>query len=505
MKEQDEKNEINLKDILAVIIRRKWLLVIPFILVAIFTYLASYLITPIYESSTIVSINPQMRLSSDLQRLLGVQDNYRSRASDESELRSIYNDITSTYYISQLVQKMGLDRDPALIKRVAKIASTHLDVDQTQIALDLLQEDLRDNVNVRYAAQDHVEIIVQSPTPQRAQEIANNLGDIFIQEKIKQEMSSIRTSQDFADAQLQKYETQLQQKINERTNLQQRLQQIQLDQGIGSEANRVDLKSELDRTNSDISDAETEQRQLTATLSKTPGLNVTKLTLKSTSELDGLKTDLQHQLESITSASLSYPWSDPQVMNLKLKQNSTLRSIQNLEKRLVDEQFSALDDDVRSNLARFFTVKATLEYLYSKATFVKAAVEQLDDKVKAIPEYQANLNRLDQEIQAATQIRNQFKSQQEGSNISQALFQDISSSKYRVVEPAKLALEPVKPDRKKILLMGLVLGLVVGAAAVILFELFDTSFKKVDDVETCLGLHVLAVAPRIEFISRVQK
>jgi capsular polysaccharide biosynthesis protein len=169
----------------------------------------------------------------------------------------------------------------------------------------------------------------------------------------------------------------------------------------------------------------------------------------------------------------------------------------------VEERYALQDAATKNSITRYFSNKATLEFNYSKGIYLKAALDQITDKMTSVPQYQANLNRLDQEIQSTTDLRNQFKNQQEGSNISQALFQDISSSKYRVVEPAKIGIDPVEPNRMKILLMGLALGLVIGAAATVLVELLDTSFKKVADVEEHLGLEVLGIAPRIDYMSKV--
>ncbi|MBK7142877.1 MAG: hypothetical protein IPH75_12435 [bacterium] len=502
MKPHGEKNELNPKDIFAVVLRRKWILIVPFIIVSILTYAASYLITPVFQSSTIVAVSPQQRLSTDLQRLLG-QEAYRGRTSEESELRSIYNDITSSYYLNQLNERMHLDRDQGLANQVAKVAALHPEIDKNIITLDLLQQELKENVGVRFAAQDHVMITVRSPMPKKAQEIANNLGQIFIAEKKKQEMSSIQTSQDFSGTQFEKYDLTLRQKINERTRYQEQLLQVQMDAGIGSEENRTNLRVDVDRTNSDINDLQREQTKIVAELKTIPGLDVANLALPASTEMDGLKSDLKRQLEDIPAMSLRYPWADPQVLSMNLKQNSALRSIQSLSKRLVDDRWGSLDANSRGVLYRYFENQATLDFSYSRAIYLKAALDQITDKMTSVPQYQATLNRLDQEINDLTTLRNQFKSQQEGSSISQALFQDISSSKYRVVEPAKLAIDPVEPNRIKILLMGLALGLVIGGAATILVELLDTSFKKVADVEEFLGLPVLGIAPKIEYMSKV--
>ena len=51
-------------------------------------------------------------------------------------------------------------------------------------------------------------------------------------------------------------------------------------------------------------------------------------------------------------------------------------------------------------------------------------------------------------------------------------------------------------------MMGIMLGLIVGCAAALLVEMLDNSFKKVEDVEEMLGLPVIGVTPKIEFLKR---
>jgi capsular polysaccharide biosynthesis protein len=199
-----------------------------------------------------------------------------------------------------------------------------------------------------------------------------------------------------------------------------------------------------------------------------------------------------------------YPWSDPQVLNLKLKINSLIKTVEEEHQRLVNMQFAEYDATTREHLTNLFNARINLEILYSKSLYLKTALGELSDKSKLGPEYQATLNRLNSEITAATELRNKFRSQQESSSISQAMLQDMSSSKYRVVEPGKLPLVPVKPNRIKILLMGLALGLMIGGATAIILELLDTSFKKVEDIEEHLGLPVLGIAPKVEFLSKVK-
>ncbi|MCM2271683.1 MAG: Wzz/FepE/Etk N-terminal domain-containing protein [candidate division Zixibacteria bacterium] len=497
----------DLRDIWRIIVRRRWLIILPFVVVTLVTYAGSFLLTPEFESSTIVAINPQMRLSGDLQRLLGTSDVSRRSSEDiRNELRSYYNELTSMKYVSLLAERLRLNEDPTIIGQATKIRGEHPEVSQEQIVNDLLQTQIQSNVTVEMAAQDHIVIKVLSTDPRKAQQISTNLGEIFVQEKLKQDISNLRSSQDFSDDQLQKYETMLQSKINEKTAFEKRLLGVQTDASILSETNRLDIQSEIDQANNDISDQQKKERDMLAAISRSTNgkLSTANLTLRESPEVTDATTELRDQLQNISDYMTRYPWSDPQVLNLKLKINSLINTIEAEHRRLVNAQFTDYDAATRENLTTLFNARTNLDVLYSKSLFLKTALGELTDRSKLGPDYQATLNRLNQEIVSLTDLRNRFKSQQESSSISQALLQDMSTSKYRVVEPGKLPLAPVKPDRIKILAMGLALGLMIGGATAIIMELLDTSFKKVEDIEEHLGLPVLGIAPKVEFISKVK-
>ena len=77
-------------------------------------------------------------------------------------------------------------------------------------------------------------------------------------------------------------------------------------------------------------------------------------------------------------------------------------------------------------------------------------------------------------------------------------------TKYKIIESAKLALEPHSPDITKILFMGFTLGLIFAVGLVILTEILDKSYKKIEDIEDDLGLKVIATIPKIEKYNMVR-
>ncbi|MEW6052139.1 MAG: GNVR domain-containing protein [Candidatus Zixiibacteriota bacterium] len=495
----------DLRDLMPILRKRKWLILLPWVIVSAIIIGGSFFITPEYQAFSIVQLNKDVKLSTELQGLLGIGRAQQTSEQRREELRGYYNELTSSWYISQMATRLKLDQDPELSRRAQKAVNQATGMTLDQARLLLLQGQLQQKINVTYAGGDQIQITAESTSPAQARDMANALSDIFISEKLKQELSSIRSSQDFSDVQLQKYEKLLEDKIDEKTEFERNYLRNQLDGAITSDSNRTQIQGEIDQTQSDLNDQQTRERSLLSRLNGTEGLSAASLTLKDSEDNRRAKADLKELLRSVSELMTKYTWRDPQILNNRLRQNSLLGGIEIENKRLVTAQYENVSESTRALLTELFTTRASLDYFTAKREFLKSTLDQIKDQVNRLPEYQATIDRLDREIQSATDLRDKFKKQQEGTTISQALLQDMSSSKYRVVEPAKLPMIPFKPDRVKIIFIGIVLGLVIGCAAAVVMELLDSSFKKVEDLEQFIGLPVLGVTPKIEFLSKFKK
>ncbi len=69
------------------------------------------------------------------------------------------------------------------------------------------------------------------------------------------------------------------------------------------------------------------------------------------------------------------------------------------------------------------------------------------------------------------------------------------AGQFQVVDPANLPNNPVRPDRTRILLLGLLGGLAAGFGLVFLWENMNTSLKRGDEVEGYTNLPLLATIP----------
>jgi capsular exopolysaccharide synthesis family protein len=69
---------------------------------------------------------------------------------------------------------------------------------------------------------------------------------------------------------------------------------------------------------------------------------------------------------------------------------------------------------------------------------------------------------------------------------------------FRVVEPARVPLDPVSPNRLRLLALGLFAGFGFGIAMAFLAEHVDSSFRDVDEFQSETGLSVLSMIPSLK-------
>ena len=497
MDQVQAKKFTDINNIWPTIWRRRWLIVLPWLLVTFTVFFGSKLLTPQYRAYSILLIDRDVRLSEELRELLGLGRNYQGDAMREDELRAYRNEIISSQFMLQLATRLKLYQDPILMAQAEKVAATTPGMTKDQALAYVLQDRLAKNIYVNYSGGKQIQISAESADRGLARDITNTLSELFIEECLKEDVTSIRSSQDFSSVQLQKYNTLLENKIKERTDFENSIRQNQLDSSVSSKNNYDQIQLEIDQTKQDISDFQNEKENLISQLISI-GVDPNNLTIKDSNTNLKSKRDIKDQLRSVGEMAIKYPWNDPQMLNYHIRQDSLLFAIEDENKRLVNTQFPSLDEKQRGMLARLFTVRDNLDFCELRIDYLRSSLDELKGKTNQISEDKQKLDGLNREIAAITELRDKFAKQQEGSSLSEALARDMSSTKYRIVEPAKLPVSPVRPDRLKISLMGFMLGMIIGLAAALLAELFDTSLKSLDEIEEFIGLPVLAVVPKIE-------
>ena len=139
-----------------------------------------------------------------------------------------------------------------------------------------------------------------------------------------------------------------------------------------------------------------------------------------------------------------------------------------------------------------------LDFLQRKKKMLQKTLDYYRQSLAQGPSRELTLNRLQNEVNANREIYQMLLQQTRGSEIEEALQRTAAEFKFKIVEPAIMSIKPVKPNRLKLVIMGIGLGIAIGIGIIFLLEYMDHSFKNVEDVEKYLNLPVLGTIPRIE-------
>lgn len=94
-------------------------------------------------------------------------------------------------------------------------------------------------------------------------------------------------------------------------------------------------------------------------------------------------------------------------------------------------------------------------------------------------------------------LYNELLSRLETAKITRRLESSKEGTRYTVLDPARLPIKPVKPNKIVTMLLGLMAGLGSGIGLVFLMEAFDHSFLGVDEAKVFLALPIFGAVSKI--------
>ncbi len=497
-KSNGEGKSIDVVEIFRIALKRKWLIIAPLILVTAVAYGTSFVLDPIYESSTIVWIDKPHNVSRELINIIGSEGSPRMSNDDRRrQLQALQNELTSQLYLFNLIRDLNLDKDFELTRQAAKMREDNPDQSLEELKFHLLLEKLRSQIQVSFVGADQIRIVVESKDPVKSRDMVTRLAEILEQEKSRYELEKILDNQSFADLQLQRTQLEYQVALDSLTSAQSALAKLQLPGSISSRENLREIQSDIDKTQLEIADFRNELSGIATNLA---GFDLSDARLKYTDTLVELRADIDSQIATFAAMMEKYAWDQRNVINVNIRLNDNIHLLEQTLAAAVDAQFASYPTNQRQLLQRYFVVKENLDILNSKVSELGQSQNKMDERINLVPKLQTQIAELERRVSDARRYRDAFRSEESTVEILSERAKD--RTKYQVIEPARLPLAPSWPDKKKIIIMGFLLGLVIGGGSVFLIEIMDKSFKRVDDVEEFLGLPVLATIPKIDKLPR---
>ncbi len=461
----------DLRKYIKIVIRRKFILIFSTLVIFSLSVLGIFLSKPVYQASTKVLIKtPEgLGLISDDVNMV------------DKSIRPIRSRILSYVYLKKVVERLNMVKSLREKFAVGKFAEAPREMIERLIINNLQQRRLRVIPKGKFL----FEIRAQHEDPKLAMDLANNVAQVFIEESFRDEQAGLNALFSFISEQLEKYKNRL-------LDAEDKLTEYKMKNIVPKEISRSNKK--INEYESQKAKLEINLRALNIELD-----NLRKVILESDSRIldyyvnnvqsfKGLRVpDIETKIEelkfTLENLLTKYTRSYPAVIEVQ-------RRINGLQEKLLNEVKLGIQKKINSYQKELERSKLIMKDLDAK-------IEEYNKQLMSLPAQEVEYVRLLRYKETSENIYKLFMKKMEDTEIAKASDQKKIRIPYKIIDPALLPLVPVKPNKKKILIMGLFLGFGVGFAWIFLLEFFDSSLKDVEDIAHMVKAPNLGVIPLI--------
>lgn len=467
-------NEIrNIQDVADILKRRRWQLIVPAAVIFLVAVIAVFSLPRKYRSTATILIEAQ-EMPNEY-----IKTNITSFA--DQRLQSINQRIMGTPRLIEMIKHFNLYAD--LLNNVTMeevVAKMTKDIKFATISADVVDPRSGRPAQATIA----FSVSFTGATPESAQQVANELSSLYMEENLKErEKQSVGTSK-FLQVEMEALQAGLAGIEGKVAAFKQR--------NINSlpELSGVNMQA-YDQADRDIRQLNDQLR----TLKEREGYLQTQLTSVQPELATSDKEALRQLRLKLTELKSRFSDQYPDVVK-------TRAEIKGLEQQ---NKAAALDPTGnKPDNPAYITLDSQLAGARSEIESVR---RQVADMVKRRESYQSR-------IMASPRVEEGYKSLLVERNNLQQKYDDLSrkameskmahgmekeqlGERFTLIDPARLPERPFSPNVPAILLIGLILGIGSGVGAVALKESSDQSVRTADDLARITGLRVLVTVPTL--------
>lgn len=451
---------------------RKWLALLLFVAVSFGVLAAGFLWPYKYESETVIFIDDQ-NIIRPLMEGSAVATKINDTTSAAQELlwsRSILEKVVTDeeIYGEELVNG---DRE----KFEARIA------------------DLRLNLSVVPRGDSYFAIVYQAGSPMKAFQIAQRMGQLFIEETNRRKRSESRNAYEFINNQVRSYENQL-------AAAEARLQAFLSENVDGTESaanSRLDsLRSQLELAQLEKSELQARQRSLEFELTRVDP------TIRQGRTQDAYQTRISAMEEQLDTLRLKYHDTYPDIVILR-EQLQELRRQRTRELASGPSEAAPIGDESVSNpvfqdiQTELTATRANLQTINSRINSFQKLLADQAARMERIQEKRAQYLELTRDMEVNKEIYDDLLKRREKARVSMHLDVEGQGLNYRINEKAQFPLSASGPGFEIFAAAGLFLGIAApfGLAAGLLQV--DPRVRAREQIEETTDLPVLVELPKV--------
>jgi polysaccharide chain length determinant protein (PEP-CTERM system associated) len=474
MEIQEESKTI--KDFLQIARRRKYFIVIPMLLLLLSSVLIALLLPPVYRSEATILIE-QQHIPIEL-----VKSTVVSFADER--IQQIQQKIMRIDNINKIIKKYSLYSE-----KIGQLSATELaeffvkNVSVDVVSADVISQGRQSKATLAFDLSfDHKSAVL-------AQKVANELVTLFLAENARSRTERAKETSLFLNEEADKYKQKIQEiedKIAEYkdkynsslpellpvtlasiTRVENELQQLKLQEKMLSER-KSNLRSQLAMT----SPAVMQQGQTKST---------------QPVSLGGLKAEYRKLLAK-------YSESHPDVKSIKRKiknfKSSSSETSQNSPENIYNPIYLQLQSELKM-------ARVEVGGIGARRAKLNESLRQLQENVSKTNQVERGYNDLQRDLKSNREKYRELNAKYMDARLAQTLEEEQKAEKFSILEPPRVPTKPEKPNRIKIIFLGLILSVCGGLGVGYLVEMMDGGIRGQRALTSITGFEPLVVIPYI--------
>jgi polysaccharide chain length determinant protein (PEP-CTERM system associated) len=475
--------------------RRKWLIVLPTMAVAVGVGVGVWKLPNVYESTTLLTVRPASISTSVVPQLSDSELTIR--------INNITQEVTSRSTLEPMIERYGL---------YARERQRGASMDE--LVEQMRTKDIKINLNTsRNEITNGFFLSFRGAEPRSVQGVTEELARKYVDAQRQGAGQDATLTKEFFTEKLNQAKEQLDQIDKRRLDFMEghiqslpSSSQALVGQLAGLREEQKARIAEIGRLNDQIS----ANNKFIADLAKSNQQQVDEFIAnmqdpKSTgayAELVKRKAELDSEKQALLKI---YTPKHPDVITVQSQLNSIQSQMDEMveeNNRKTEETRKRLTERVDPRLTSYKGINAQLQgdvqRQQSLLTQTEAQIAAVTQQIGGVPTSEVGLEALNREYESAKAVYDQMVEQQKKAEINADVAGRAQGESIAVIDPASLPEQPVAPKRPLLMLLGLFAGLACGITLAAAFELPRLlTIQTTEDAEHYTGLPVLVALPML--------
>ncbi|MDP2895496.1 MAG: hypothetical protein Q8Q12_02920 [bacterium] len=475
MEPADSKTSVNfVREHVRILSRHKFLVIIP-VIVAFFgaTIVASSLPKTYKAVGVFRDMGPSANVTST-----------RRTSGEDGRLAVMKAIIFSRSNLVEVLRNVGLD---ASFKELPE--------PQREAYEESIVTGLRKNLRIELSANDVYQVSYKSEDPDLVHRVVNEVIQNYIDRVVQEETTSLNSRVTLLETQVKDYDGKVAaaSEAVKRFNVEHILQLPGTVLSAAEELRKI--IDDLRAAEQSLADAETTKKEIERQVAELDPEVVGETLVKDNPEvarykaqINELELKLAEMLSTLKEAHPAVVDLRNQIETRKLLMQKAAQQTTTEQKRQANPRYLTLLEKLDQANIQIVTSAKTRDRLLSKRA-------ECEERVKQYPVLQTELGKLMKEEEELRSMRERYTTERENAWIIQA--NERNRNRFVIQDLARKPTSPEGSNKRKLALLGLIVGTGLGIGLAVLRDVMDSSFKNVQDVASFLDIPVVGTIPAI--------